>query len=86
MGVVYVSESDDDQALLTAEIPKCPESVPEDVRVYVERIFRTIRDDLMRSFDGTWRLIVVDDHLEFHQYNATTGTWLRKYRIREDAT
>ena len=86
MGIVYISDNDDDQVLLTAEIPQCPESVPEDVRVYVERIFRTIRDDLMRSFDGSWRLIVVDDHLEFHQYDAATDTWVRKYRIREDAT
>ena len=86
MGIIYISDNDDDQKLLTAEIPRCPEGVPDELRVYIERIFRTIRDDLMRLFDGTWRLIVVDDHLEMHQYDAATDNWVRKFRIRADAT
>lgn len=31
-------------------------------------------------------MIVVDDHLEFHQYEAATDNWVRKFRIRADAT
>ena len=85
MGTVYVSDNDDDQALLTPEISKVPMDVPT-LQVYIERYLNHIRDDLLRMMSGTWRLIVVNDHLEFQQFSDATGTFVRKFRIREDAT
>jgi len=85
MAIVYVSDEDDDAVLLTPEISKAPVSVP-DLQVYLERYFRAIRDDLMRMMSGTWRLIVVDGDLEFQEFSDVTGTFVRKFRIREDAT
>lgn len=85
MGIVYVSNDDDNQTLLCPEVHKCPMDVPS-FQIYVERYLRLIRDDLMRIISGSWRLMVVNDHLEFQQFDAATGTWVKKFRIREDAT
>jgi len=84
--IVYVSKEGEGFDLLTPEIAKCPNGLPE-LQVYIERYLRHIRDDLMRIWDGEWRLIDVDDHLEFqHMDNTTTGDFIRKFRIRKNAT
>ena len=80
--IVYISKDDEDMALLTPEIARCPSSMPE-LQVYIERYLRHIRDDLMRMWEGDWRAIDVDDNLEFqHIDDTTTGVWVRKFRIR----
>ncbi len=81
--IVYVSKEGEDFDLLTPEIMKCPNSMPE-LQVYIELYLRRIRDDLMRFWDGEWRIIDVGDHLEFqHMDDTSTGTFVRKMRIRK---
>ena len=80
--IAYISKEDEDMALLTPEIMKCPNSMLE-LQVYIELYLRRIRDDLMRIWDGEWRIIDVDDNLEFqHMDDTSTGTYVRKMRVR----
>lgn len=84
--IVCISKEGESFDLLTPEISKCPNSMPE-LQVWLERYLRAIRDDLLRTYEGDWRLIDVDDNLEIqHIDDTSTGTWVRKFRIREDAT
>jgi len=85
MAVIYVSEEDDDQILLTPEIASSPKSLRE-LSDYVETYLRLIREDLMRFMDGTWRFIVVDDHIQAQQFNATTETWEKRFRVRGETS
>ena len=84
--IPYISKEGEGEDLLTPEIAKCPNSIPE-LQVYIERYLRAIRDDLLRQWEGEWRIVDVGDHMEFqHMDNTTTGTFVRKMRIRKDAS
>lgn len=85
--IVYISKEGEGFELLTPEISKCPNSFPE-MQVYVERYLRHIRDDLMRFWEGEWRLIDVGDHLEMQHMDdpSTPEIFTRKFRVRKDAT
>jgi len=84
MGIVYVSDSDDDQVLLTPEITAANTKSVKELANYTETYLRLIREDLMRMMDGTWRFIVVDDQIEAQQFNSTTELWVKKFRVRGD--
>jgi len=85
MGVVYVSDSEDDQILLTPEIASSPKSL-EELSNYIETYLRLIREDLMRFMDGTWRFIVVSDHIEAQQFDADTEVWIKRFRVRGETS
>lgn len=80
--IVYISKIGEGFDLLTPEIAKCPNSFPE-MQAYIERYLRHIRDDLMRIWDGEWRLIDVSDEIEFqHMDDTATGAWVTKMTLR----